>query len=120
MVGPKFNKEDFSEAAVREGVDEWTHRRGEEGTLRTFVDTKLAPRAEEGKLRTFIDTADTGDNGWSTQSAKPSSRRRRSEPLDDTMSEGVTSFESVAQCAIMHTALPLQARVDQAATIRQR
>ena len=25
------------------------------------------------------------------------------------MSEGVTSFESVAQCAIMHTALPLQA-----------
>ena len=46
--------------------------------------------------------------------------RRRSEPLDDTMSEGVTSFESVAQCAIMHTALPLQARVDQAATIRQR
>ena len=30
------------------------------------------------------------------------------EPLDDRMSEGYTSFESVAQCARMHTALPLQ------------
>ena len=37
------------------------------------------------------------------------SERRRSEPLDDRMSEGYTSFESVAQCAIMHTVLPLQA-----------
>ena len=36
-------------------------------------------------------------------------KERRSEPLDDRMSEGVTSFESVAQCATVHTALPLQA-----------
>ena len=36
-------------------------------------------------------------------------RRRRSEPLDDTKSEGNDSFESAAQCARMHTALPLQA-----------
>ena len=35
-----------------------------------------------------------------------SSRGRRSEPR---CPKGVTSFESVAQCAIMHTALPLQA-----------
>ena len=35
--------------------------------------------------------------------------RRRREPLDDRMSEGYATFESVAQCATMHTALPLQA-----------
>ena len=34
-------------------------------------------------------------------------RWRRSEPLDERMSERNASFERVAQCALMHTALPL-------------
>ena len=41
---------------------------------------------------------------------RASPKGRRSEPLDDRASEGCTSFESVAQCAIMHTALPLRQR----------
>ena len=48
------------------------------------------------------------------------SHRRRTEPLDDRMPEGNASFKRVAQCARMHTALPLSGRVDQSATLRQR
>ena len=40
VVGPKFNKEDFQEAAVRERMDELTPGRGEEG-VRTFVDLQV-------------------------------------------------------------------------------
>ena len=44
---------------------------------------------------------------------------RRSEPLDERMSKRNASFERVAQCALMHTALPL-GRADLSATMRQR
>ena len=36
MAGPNFDREMFPDAAALEGVDEWTHRRGE-GVLHTFV-----------------------------------------------------------------------------------
>ena len=39
VVGPKFNKEDFPGAEVREEVGELTLRGGEEGVLRTSVET---------------------------------------------------------------------------------
>ena len=39
VVGPDFSKEIFPDAAVWEGVDEWTLRRGEEGFLRSFSNT---------------------------------------------------------------------------------
>ena len=39
VVEPKFGREDFPEAAVREGVEELTVRRGEAVGLRTFIDT---------------------------------------------------------------------------------
>ena len=39
VVEPKFGREDFPEAAVREGVGELTLRRGEAVGLRTFIDT---------------------------------------------------------------------------------
>ena len=42
---------------------------------------------------------------WTAQT-KTQREMRTSEPLDDTKSEGNDSFESVAQCARMHTALP--------------
>ena len=44
---PKFNTEEFPEAAVRERVEELALRRGAEGVLRTF-----------------IDTTNVGDDGW--------------------------------------------------------
>ena len=36
VVKPKFNKEIYQIAAVREGVNEMTLREGEEGTMRSF------------------------------------------------------------------------------------
>ena len=46
VVKPKFTT-DFREAVVREGADELTLR-----------------KEEEGMLRTFIDTTNVGDSGW--------------------------------------------------------
>ena len=54
-----------------------------------------------------------GPEGWEPEKWAegwvPERWRRRTEPLDDSMYEGDTSFESVAQCARTHTVLPLQA-----------
>ena len=41
-----FNKEAFPEGAVREGVEELTFRRGEEGMLRTSMDTNEGCRRQ--------------------------------------------------------------------------
>ena len=45
---PTFNNEDFSEEAAREGVDDVTLGRGEEGTLRTFIAVDLCAGTTDG------------------------------------------------------------------------
>ena len=49
MVGSQFNKQDFPEAAViREGVDELTLRKGEEGMLSPFRQQHQVGRKQVG------------------------------------------------------------------------
>ena len=46
MVRPKFDREFFPNAVIREVADELTHREGEEGMQRSFINT---PKVEAGR-----------------------------------------------------------------------
>ena len=68
VVGSNFNRADFPEAAVREGV-ELTLRREEECVLLTFIDTTNVGGTVDGGHRLWMRTG--------AQSAKPSTRVSR-------------------------------------------
>ena len=69
VAGPNYNKEDFPGNAVREGVEDLTHRRDEEGMLRTSIDTTNVEGTVDGGHRLWT--------GTGTQSAKPCTRASR-------------------------------------------
>ena len=50
MVGPNFDRESAPDAAVREGMDELTLRRGVESTQRSFFNTTNVEACRPGPL----------------------------------------------------------------------